>query len=102
MIAAGHSYRQWTYATHPWEAKGVNGSSSTFTTGGDNVYVPVATDNEQTFVIEKDVEASTYRSTRWSEPVQLNFVNDTDSVIRLWWHDYSGVLRHYHTIDPNQ
>jgi len=57
----------------------------------------VAADNEQTFVIEKS-----YRSTGWSEPVQLNFVNHADSVIRLWWHDDSGVPRHYHTIVPNQ
>jgi len=94
-IGSGGSYVQESYATHPWQARGVNGSTSTFTISGEDVLVPVAGDNNQKFIIEKviseDTEESTeseepsdpdepeiYYSTEWSDPILLIFVNETD------------------------
>lgn len=36
------------------------------------------------------------------DPILLHFVNETDGEIKIFWHDYSGVLRQYHTLQPNQ
>lgn len=119
------TYNQWTYATHPWVARGVNSSTSTFTIDGNDVLVPGKRDNNRTLKIKKnrdeadddtpipdeadddtevqdESEPEEYKSTAWSDTVLLNFVNETDEAIQMWWHDYSGNLRPYQTLQPNQ
>lgn len=51
-IPAGETRQQWTYATHPWEAKDLAGSNTLFTTGGVEVFVTQGSDHEQTIKIE--------------------------------------------------
>jgi len=74
------------------------------------VFVPVAGDNNQKFVIEKVIAEETeemteseepsdsdepeiYYSTAWSDPILLIFINETEEVVSMFWHDYSGNLR---------
>ena len=40
------------------------------------------------------------RSVRWDEPIVLNFYNNNQEVVELFWHDYSGNEVSYGTIAP--
>lgn len=48
QIGAGQTKLMYTYATHPWKA---TADSSLFTTGGEAIFVPEASDNGQTIKI---------------------------------------------------
>lgn len=34
--------------------------------------------------------------------MELFFTNETDSTVKLWWHDYSGVPQEQRDINPGQ
>ena len=106
-IRPGGEVTQSTYATNPWQPRGVNGSDSTFKIEGVDVFIPTPSDNNGTFeidkiVVEPVVEPQVFKSTEGSTLVELYFSNETDSPVKLWWHDYSGVPQLTQTINPGQ
>jgi len=42
------------------------------------------------------------RSTSWNEAVSLTFNNASEETVQLFWHDYSGNLRSYGSLNPGQ
>jgi len=50
-IKAGETKNMYTYATHPWKASSRR-ASSRFTVNDELVYIPVASDNGKTIIID--------------------------------------------------
>ena len=90
-IAPGASKGMYTYATHPWIARGKNNAAVQLHLDGDDTFVPE--DGDQGRIIHID-EADVYRS-YGGAAVPVTFKNESSQAIELFWHNYQGELRSY-------